>query len=73
MGDKKHSIEINMTQSTSGEADNVTLVQEYSDDSAIHVIKTQVFTDEITSAINRATQRLTSMALEEMGAKSSKK
>jgi hypothetical protein len=64
--DKKHSLIITMTQTTDGEKDGGTLVEEYSDDSMVHVIKCKVFAAEITKAIAAAVDQLTDMAIGEM-------
>lgn len=60
---KKHRLIITLTQETDGEVDGRTLLEEFSDDSAVHVIKTKVFSAELTEAIKRATDQLTDMAL----------
>ena len=63
---KKHCIRITMTQDTDGVIDNSTILEEFSDDSVVHVMKAQVFTDALTTAINDATQELTDGALDLM-------
>lgn len=69
---KRYHIGIIMTQETDGIADNSALVDEYSDDATVHIIKTKVFTDCFTRAVNEATQKLTDMALEQLSGKGPK-
>ena len=64
--DRKHCIRITMTQETDGAIDNSTILEEYSADSVIHVVKTQVFVDAFTRAVNEAVQELTEGALDLM-------
>jgi hypothetical protein len=52
-----------MTQETDGSVDNRTLLEEFSKDGAIHVLKTKEFTAALTKALNEATQNLCDMAL----------
>jgi len=66
MEDRKHRIAINMIQETDGVIDNETLMEEFSDDSVVHVIKTQVFVDCFTRAISEAVQQLSDAALDAM-------
>ena len=56
---KKYKLTITMTQETDGEVDNKTLVEEYSNDGAVHVVKAKAF----VQAMNDATQGLMSMAI----------
>ena len=60
---RKYKLTISMTQETDGEADNKTIIEEFSDEGSIHIIKTQVFTKHFTNAVNAATQELLGMAL----------
>lgn len=62
--DKKYTLELNFFQTTDGGLDGRTLVEEFSSDLTVHSIKTQVFTEELTVAIAKATTRLTNMAIE---------
>jgi hypothetical protein len=61
-----HRIAITMTQETDGNIDNKTLMEEFSTDSIIHVVKTKVFVEAFTTAINEATQKLTDAALADL-------
>ena len=61
---KKYTLELNFFQTTDGSLDGRTLVEEFSADPTVHAIKTQVFTEELTEAISKATKRLTDMAIE---------
>ena len=65
---KKYRIAISMIQQTDGEPDDNTLVEDFSDDAVVHLIKTKVFTKHFTNAVNEATQELCDMALEANGA-----
>ena len=60
---KKYKISITMAQETDGSVDNQTLVEEFSEDGAVHVMKTKAFTEAFSRAINDATQSLCDMAL----------
>ena len=60
---KKYTLELNFFQTTDGDLDGRTLVEEFSTDLTVHSIKTQVFTEELTTAIAKATKRLTDMAI----------
>mgnify|MGYP001000597028 CR=1 FL=1 len=66
---KKYTIELNFFQTTDGNLDGRTLVEEFSSDLTVHAIKTQVFTEELTEAIAKATKRLTDMAIAVSGEK----
>ena len=61
---KKYTLELNFFQTTDGDLDGRTLVEEFSSDPVVHALKTQVFTEELTEAIAKATTRLTNMAIE---------
>ena len=61
---KKYHLELNFIQTTDGEVDGRTLVEEFHTDPTVHAIKTQVFAEELTAAVGRATKRLTDMAIE---------
>ena len=61
---KKYTLELNFFQTTDGDLDGRTLVEEFSSDPVVHALKTQVFTEELTEAIAKATKRLTNMAIE---------
>ena len=61
---KKYTLELNFFQTTDGNLNGRTLVEEFSDDLTVHAIKTQVFTEELTEALAKATKRLTDMAIE---------
>jgi hypothetical protein len=65
--DKPYKLTISMTQETEGSLDSSVVLEEFSSDAAIHVLKTQVFAEELMKAINAATQRLTGAALNAMG------
>jgi len=67
MSDKKHRIAISMVQETDGEIDGNTLIEDFSEDSVIHVIKQKVFTEELTKAANAIAQTLADMALSDIG------
>jgi hypothetical protein len=60
---KQFRIAVTMTQQTGGESDNNALVEEFSDSLEMHLLKTQVFTECFTKAVNEAVQKLTGMAL----------
>ena len=64
---KPYKLTISMTQETEGSLDSSVVLEEFSSDAAIHVLKTQVFAEELMKAINAATQRLTGAALSAMG------
>jgi hypothetical protein len=64
--DKKHKLTITFVQETDGVADGRTLVEEFSEDSTIHVIKCKVFAAELNKAVAAATDQLTDMALAEL-------
>jgi hypothetical protein len=61
-----HKLTITMVQETKGIVDGRTLVEEYSDDSLIHVLKCKVFAAELSKAVAIATDTLTDMALAEL-------
>jgi hypothetical protein len=63
---KKHKLTITMLQETGGETDGQTLVEEYTDDSTVHVVKCKVFAAELSKAVAAATDQLTDMALGEL-------
>ena len=63
MSDKKYCLELTFTQSTEGEADNETLMREFSKDPIIHAIKTQVMTKHITQCLNAMTKEFTDLAI----------
>lgn len=64
---KKHKFSIRVEQTTDNEIDGEVLLNEFSNDTAIHAIKVKVFTKHITAAIDKATDELTSMAIEASG------
>jgi len=66
MEGRKHRILITMTQETDGLVDNSTIVEEFSDDSVVHIMKTQVFVEAFTRAINEAVQELADSAMDLM-------
>ena len=59
----KYLLQIDVNQSTDGEIDGHTLVEEFSKDANVHSIKTEVFTRHLTQALAAATTELTSMAI----------
>ena len=61
---KDYKLEIAFNQSTTGSADGETLITEYTDDQAVHLAKTKVFTKHLTTAVNAITQELCDMGLE---------
>ena len=69
MSEKKHRIAISMVQETDGQVDGNTLIEDFSEDGVVHVIKQKVFTEALTTAINEAAQQLANMALDEMTGK----
>ena len=58
-----HKLTITMVQETDGEVDGRTLVEEFSEDTVIHVLKCKVFAAELSKAVAHATDKLTDMAL----------
>lgn len=60
---KGHKLTISFVQETDGKVDGQTLIEEYTSDMATHLIKTQVFTEELTKAVSISTKRLTDMGL----------
>lgn len=60
---KKYCITVSMVQSTDGDVDNNTVMEEYSEDGAIHAYKTQVFTKHILAAIDNITKEMTDAVL----------
>jgi len=71
--DSKYALRIQFTQETEDTKDSKTLVEEFSNDPVIHVIKTKIFTEKLTKAINEITQELCDIALGELGGGKSKK
>lgn len=65
---KQHNLKIEFTQSTSGDPDNETVISESSDDPAIHLIKTKVFSKHLTAAADAITQELCDIGLGALGA-----
>ena len=61
-----YRIAITYTQESGDKVDQRTISEDFSDDPFIHSIKQAVFTEELTSAMNRISQRLTTMAQEAM-------
>lgn len=61
--DTRHKLTITMTQETGDVIDNRTLTEDFSADTSVHLIKTQVFTEELAKAMINITKRLTDMAL----------
>jgi len=55
-----------MVQETDGEIDGNTLIEDFSEDTVVHVIKQKVFTEELTKAVNAIAQQLSDMALGEI-------
>jgi hypothetical protein len=66
MADKKHRIAITMVQTTDDGTDGNTLIEDFSEDSIIHVIKQKVFTKHMTFAANAIAQELCDLALEQL-------
>jgi len=64
---KQFELAINFTQSTGGDSDNNTLIVEMSDDPALHLVKTKVFSKHLTKAVDAITQELCDMGLAELG------
>lgn len=64
-----YKLTLTFTQETGGNVDGRTLVEEYSSDLPVHLLKTQVFTEALTKAVNDATQKLTNMGLQSLGKK----
>ena len=62
----KHKLTITMVQESDGKVDGQTLVEEFSDDTMVHVLKCKVFAAELTKAVAAATDQLTDMALTEL-------
>lgn len=60
---KRYKITISMTQETDGDTDNKTLVEEFSEDGTVHLMKTKVFTKHFTSAVAAATHELIDLAI----------
>lgn len=61
---KKYRIAITLHQETDGGIDGRTFHEDFSDDLAVHAIKTKVLVNELSQAIDRATDRLTQMVLD---------
>lgn len=51
MAEQKYKIEFSLTQYTDGRADNITHCAEFSDELAVHLIKTKVFSKHATAAL----------------------
>ena len=62
----KHKLTITMVQESDGAVDGKTLVEEFSDDTIIHVLKCKVFAAELSKAVASATDQLTDMALSDL-------
>lgn len=60
---KPYRLCLTFLQETDGDIDNRTLSEEFSDDVNFHLIKTQVWTEELTAALERITKRLTDAGL----------
>ena len=58
-----YKIQISMVQSTGDTTDGNVLIEEYSEDLTVHLLKTQTFTKHLTEAVNAAVKELTDMAL----------
>lgn len=61
--EQEYEFTIRVEQRTDGKLDGRTLVEEFSADGKVHAMKTKVFTNELTKAIDAAVDRLTNMAL----------
>ena len=59
-----HKLTITLVQESDGKVDGQTLVEEFSDDTLIHVLKCKVFAAEMSKAVAAATDQLTDMAIE---------
>jgi hypothetical protein len=66
MPDKKHRIAISQVQETDGEVDGNTLIEDFSDDPVVFVIKEKIFTKHMTFAVNAIAQELGDLALENL-------
>ena len=60
---KKHRFAISIVQETDGEVDGSTLIEEFSSDLPVHLLKTQVFTRNLTEAVSKSVEELTGMGL----------
>ena len=61
---KKYTLELNFFQTTDGDLDGRTLVEEFSSDPVVHALKTKVFAKHLLLAVSNATDELTDMAIE---------
>ena len=62
-----YKIQISMVQSSGDTTDGNVLIEEYSEDLTVHLLKTQTFTKHLTEAVNAAVKELTDMALGQAG------
>ena len=60
---KDYKLEIAFNQSTKGDADGETLITEYTEDEAIHLLKIKVFSKHLTAAIDAITQECCDLGL----------
>ena len=60
---KKYNLTISYTQSSGSKPDGTTVISDESDDLAVHLIKTKVFTKHLTAAADAITQELCDMGL----------
>ena len=66
---KKFKLEIGFIQSTSGSEDNGTVISEWSDDQALHLVKTKVFAKHLAAASAAITEELCNMGLAQLSGK----
>ena len=61
--DQKYKLNLAFTQSTDGREDNITSGVDGSDDPAIHLIKTKVWTKHLTAALEAITTELCDLGI----------
>ena len=66
---KKYKLELSFVQSTGGAVDDRVVVSEWSDDAAMHVIKTKVFSKHLSAAIAAITEEMCDIGLAAMSGK----
>ena len=57
-----YRIAITYTQETGDKIDHRTMTEDFSDDGYVHSVKQEIFTEELTEALNRISKRLIAAA-----------
>ena len=65
----KHSLKIAYTQETDGKVDHQTVIEDFSDDTLIQVVKAKVFSKHLTAAADAIAQELGDMAIDLLSGK----